>query len=258
MHNTHGLSANYQAKSAARSFDGAVQSLDRALSLLLAFRDQPALTLPQLVAVLPIHRTSTFRLVRTLVSRGFLAQDREGRYRLGSAMQELGGLALARQDVQRFARELMHRVADETSETVQLLVRDGAHVQVIDGVESPHRVKVGAGLGERRPLHATAAGKCVLAYFPAAERPHLMRTLERLTPHTIVDPVALESELERVRARGYAVNDQESESGARFVAVPIFNGLGQFVAAIAVGAPADRLSLEAMHQLGQRLASRVA
>ncbi len=223
--------------------------------LLLAFRDQPSLTLSQLAAVLPIHRTSTFRLVRTLVTRGFLAQDREGRYRLGSAMQELGGLALARQDVQRFARELMRRVAEETSETVQLLVRDGAHVQVVDGVESPHRVKVGAGLGERRPLHATAAGKCALAYLPIAERHHLMTTLERLTPHTIVDPASLEAELQRVREQCYAVNDQESEPGARFVAVPIVNGLGHFVAAVSVGAPADRLSLGDMHRLGQRLAA---
>jgi DNA-binding IclR family transcriptional regulator len=251
------LSRNYQTNSQREpaATDGAVQSLDRALNLLLAFRDQPALTLPQLAAVLPIHRTSTYRLVRTLVRRGFLAQDREGRYRLGPTMQELGGLALARQDVQRFAREMMQRVADETSETVQLLVRDGAHVQVIDGVESPHRVKVGAGLGERRPLHATAAGKCVLAYFPAAERRRLMTTLERLTPHTIVDPTRLEAELDRVRQKGYAVNDQESEPGARFVAVPIFNGLGHFVAAIAVGAPADRLSVDAMHALGKRLAT---
>lgn len=263
MHNTHAVSPFRQTNSrraAARPGGStsppaapSVQSLDRGLTLLAAFREAPALTLPQLAALLPIHRTSTFRLVRTLLQRGFLAQDREGRYRLGPAVQELGGLALVRHDVQRSARELMHRIAEETRETVQLLVRDGAHVQVVDGVESPHRVKVGAGLGERRPLHATAAGKCVLAYLPAAERQRLMRTLERLTPHTIVDAAALEADLDRVRAQGYAVNDQESEPGARFVAVPVFNGLGQFVAAISVGAPADRLPRDAMHPLGRRL-----
>ena len=234
-----------------------MQSLDRGLALLAAFRDAPALSLAQLSAVLPIHRTSTFRLIRTLERRGFLVHDRDGLYRLGPAIRELGGLALSRVDVPRFVRELFHRIARETNETVQLLLRDGAHVIVVDGIESQLRVKVGAGLGERRPLHATAAGKCVLAYLPTDERRRLMLTLERLTPSTIVDPDALTVELEHVRARGFAVNDQESEPGARFVAVPVFNGLHRFVAAISVGAPVDRLSAEAMHDLGRHLATTV-
>ena len=170
-------------------------------------------------------------------------------------MQELGGLALARQDVPGFVRELMRRIARETNETVQLLLLDGAHVIVVDGVESQHRVKVGASLGERRPLHATAAGKCFLAFAPPEDRRRVLRALERLTPHTIVDPKALEADLDRVRERGYAVNDEESEPGARFVAVPVANGLFQVVAAIAVGAPTDRLSTEALHDLGRRLAA---
>ena len=232
-----------------------MQSLDRGLTLLGAFREVPALSLAQLAKLLPVHRTSTFRLVRTLERRGFLVKDREGLYRLGPTMQELGGLALARQDVAGFARELMRRIARDTNETVQLLLLDSAHVIVVDGVESQHQVKVGARLGERRPLHATAAGKCFLAYAAPEARRRLMRTLERLTSHTIVDPKALEADLDRVRARGYAINDEESEPGARFVAAPVVNGRFQVVAALAVGAPTDRLSIEAMHDLGRRLAT---
>jgi len=233
-----------------------VQSLDRGLTLLEALRDQPSLSLAQLAAILPIHRTSTFRLVRTLQLRGFLVQDAEGHYRLGPSLIELGVLALDRHQVMPFVRDLVRRIAAATAETVQILVRDGAHVQVVDGSESPHRVKVGAAVGERRPLHATAAGKCFLAFLPTTERRRLVGALERLTPHTIVSPDALEAELQGVQRQGYAVNDQESEPGARFVAIPVFNGLHQLVAAIAVGAPSDRLSVDAMHQLGQRLASK--
>ena len=258
MHNTHALSRFSKTSTKADTpFAGQpVQSLDRGLALLDAFREQPSLSLVQLASVLPIHRTSTFRLVRTLQQRGYLVQDGEGHYRLGPSLIELGVLALDRQQVMPAVRDLVRRIVDATSETVQILVRDGAHVQVVDGTESPHRVKVGAAIGERRPLHATAAGKCFLAYSSAADRNRLLGALERLTPHTIVSRDTLHAELQRVQSQGYAVNDQESEPGARFVAIPVFNGLHQLVAAVAVGAPSDRLSVDAMHQLGQRLAAK--
>ena len=261
MHNTHSLKRipqTIEERDTAlvhRAVQG-IQSLDRGLMLLDAFREQPSLTLAQLAAVLPIHRTSTFRLVRTLQVRGFLAQDAEGHFRLGPSLMELGALALDRQQVMPFVRDLVQRIAAATSETVQILIRDGAQVQVVDGIESPHRVKVGAAIGERRPLHATAAGKCFLAYLAGTARARLLWDLERLTPQTIVSPDTLEAELQRVQRQGYAVNDQESEPGARFVAIPVFNGLNRLVAAIAVGAPSNRLSIDAMHQLGQRLATK--
>jgi DNA-binding IclR family transcriptional regulator len=227
----------------------AVQSLDRGLALLLAFRGRNALSLADLTALLPVHRTSTFRLARTLQQRGFLTQLQDGRYALGPAVRELGGLALARLDVREAAHPILRELASETSETVQLLVRDGTDVLVVDGVESPRRVRVGAGLGERRPLHATAAGKCFLAALPPGEARSQVSGMARLTPSTIVNPAALERELSQVSTLGYAINDGESEPGARFVAAPILSPRGEVLAAVALGAPADRLTREGLDEI---------
>jgi DNA-binding IclR family transcriptional regulator len=234
----------------------AIQSLERGLILLEAFRTRPALSLAELTAVLPIHRTSTYRLLRTLQQRGFVYQDENsGLYRLGPAMCELGGLALGRLDVRQAARAVMQRLAGETEETVQLLVRDGPDVLVVDGIESARRVKVGAGQGDRRPLVATAAGKCFLAAMGEAEVQALLTAHPPapLTDNTIVQPEALSRELRRVRSQVYAVNDQESEAGACFVAAPIVGSNGTVYAALAIGAPADRLTRDRFPSLGRRL-----
>jgi IclR family acetate operon transcriptional repressor len=232
-----------------------VQALERGLLLLGAFRDHSNLSLAQLGAHLPVHRTSTLRLVHTLERQGYLARDGAGRYRLGPALHELGALALARLDVRALARPALERLAAETGETVQLVVRDGGDILVVDGIESAHRVKVGAGRGERRPLHATASGKCFLATLPEPEVERLLRDLPltALTPQTLVRPGALLDDLRAVRARGYAVNLEESEAGARFVAAPIRGPARETVAALAVGAPADRLPRPRLGRLGERL-----
>lgn len=241
-----------------------VQALERGLHLLGAFRERPSLSLAELAGRLPVHRTSTLRLVHTLERHGYLARDGAGRYRLGPALYELGGLALARLDVRAAARPVLEALAAETGETVQLVVRDGADILVVDGIESAHRVKVGAGRGERRPLHATASGKCFLAALPEPDAARLLSDLPltALTPQTLVSAAALRAELRSVRARGYAVNLGESEAGARFVAAPVGapgaavvwgDPGGQPVAALAVGAPADRLPRPGLHRLGLRL-----
>jgi IclR family transcriptional regulator, acetate operon repressor len=235
-----------------------IQSLDRGLTLLEAFRTAPALSLPELAAVLPVHRTSTFRLVRTLERRGFLSQDAEGRYVLGPRVQELGSLALGRVDLRELARPYLRQLAAATGETVQLLLRDATDVVVVDVVESSHRLRVGAGLGDRLPLHATAAGKCFLAGMTPDAARALLGTLTPVTPHTIVDVDALIAEADRVSVTGYAVNDEESQSGARFVAAPIVGPERTCLAAISLGAPAERLLPTAIPTIGRQVVTSAA
>ena len=240
-----------------------MQSLERGLHLLGAFRERPSLTLAELAGRLPVHRTSTLRLVHTLERHGYLARDGAGRYRLGPALYELGGLALARLDVRAAARPVLEALAAETGETVQLVVRDGADILVVDGIESAHRVKVGAGRGERRPQHATASGKCFLAALPEPDAARLLSDLPltALTLETLVSAAAPRAELRTVRARGDAVNLVERGGGAlrrRTVGAPgAARRLGrpgaQPVAARAVGAPVDRLPRPGLHRLGLRL-----
>jgi IclR family transcriptional regulator, acetate operon repressor len=112
-------------------------------------------------------------------------------------------------------------------------------------VESSHGLRMAAKIGSRHPAHSTALGKSILAYLPEATLASVMkRHLEAQTEHTITDPQALRTELERVRRQGTAEEIGENEQGARCVGVAIFDQRGLPVAAISVSGPDSRIDDE--------------
>ena len=113
----------------------------------------------------------------------------------------------------------------------------------IETVPSPQVVRLFTAVGNRVPLHATGAGKCLLAALPAAKRDALLDRLElrSFTPHTIVDRAVLQRALDEARERGFVIDDEEYDDGVRCVAVPV-GGMSDAIAAISVSAPANRLA----------------
>ena len=140
----------------------------------------------------------------------------------------------------------MRRLAEQTRETCFLGIRDDRSVLYIAKADSPQAVRPAAGVGARNPLHSTGLGKALLAFAsPEADVAYAEGgPLEVKTPNTIVDPGRLATELERTRARGYAIDDVENEDGVRCVAAPIRDHAGEVIAALSVSAPAYRFALE--------------
>jgi DNA-binding IclR family transcriptional regulator len=100
-----------------------------------------------------------------------------------------------------------------------------------------------SGLGSRAPAHCTSVGKALLAYQPAETVNAVIENgLKRFTPNTITDAELLRQELATIRARGYAIDDEEIEEGLRCVAAPIRDHTGQVISAISVAAPVQRMS----------------
>jgi DNA-binding IclR family transcriptional regulator len=107
-------------------------------------------------------------------------------------------------------------------------------------------------VGKSTPLHCTSNGKVLLAYLPAAERARLLASpLSRLTGRTITDPAALERQLGRAVAEGYAFTLEELELGLNAVAAPVFDRSGECVAAVSVAGPAYRVTPQRLGELGQ-------
>ena len=144
----------------------------------------------------------------------------------------------------------MRRLADESGETVNLMVQAPRGAEAIAQVDGPHVLGVSNWVGREVPDHCSAAGKIFLAFGAAAVPPG---PLERRAARTIVDPAALERELQAVRAHGYATIVDELEVGLAAVAAPIRDAAGAIVAALSVAGPTARL---ADHRLG--LLGRVA
>lgn len=197
-----------------------------------------------LAARLGLAKSTVHRLATTLVEYDILEQNREtGKYRLGLALFELGTLVRRKMDVMSEAQAQIHALADLSGETVQLAILDHLSVLYIRIRESRQAVRMSTGLGSRAPAHCTSVGKALLAYqAPEVIQQVIDNGLQRYTPNTITEGPRLLEELASVRQKGYAIDDEEIESGLRCVAAPIRNHSGRVVAAISVAAPVQRMT----------------
>ena len=193
---------------------------------------------------LGLAKSTVHRLATTLVEYDILEQNREtGKYRLGLALFELGTLVRRKMDTVAESRAQMRAVAEMTGETVQLAVLDHQSVLYIRILESRQAVRMSTIAGSRAPAHCTSVGKALLAHQPAEDVQAIVENgLKRYTTNTITDPGVLKEELASVRAKGYAIDDEEIEVGLRCVAAPIRNHTGRVIAALSVAAPVQRMT----------------
>jgi DNA-binding IclR family transcriptional regulator len=218
------------------------QTLDRGLQVLEAVaRAGDPLTVADSAAAVGLDRTVAHRLIATLAARGYLQRDANGGYRLGPTCL---ALASAITDLRTAARPYLEAVRDATGETAHLVVLSGREVVFIDGIESPHALRVGSRVGRLLPAHATSVGKAMLAALPPEQVRALYEhaDLPAVTAKTITSLAALERQLEAIRERGYAVNHAESENGVGSVGMAVRNPAGEPRAALSVALPLERWS----------------
>lgn len=249
-------------------------TVTRALEVLTAFLDAEELGVSSLSRRLGAPKSAVHRIVRTLAAQGFLAQSPNRRYRLGMRVLELGQACRLRTSLVQLAAPVLRELSRRAGANAHLAKLDRGEVVDIARDEYPAPLRVRKSPLLRRPAHATALGKALLAYGGAeALRQTLDNGLARLTPRTITRPDRLLAELERVRRRGYAVDNQEFDLGQRCVAAPVFDESGEAAAAISVSALITHLTedrvpqfaawvMEAARtlsaQLGHRAAAREA
>ncbi len=235
--------------------DNSVQSVDRAVSILQVLGRRGAAGVTQLSTELGVHKSTISRLLSTLEARGLVEQTASrGSYRLGYGVVLLAEGASKRQDLSVTSRTVCNVLAEEVGETVTLAVREGRNVVTTDQVIGTSMLTTVDWVGQRSPLHVTAAGKVFLAHLPAAEvEAYLAGGLARLTDRTVTDPDALTSELATVRSRGYSTTRDEQEIGLTAVGAPIRGHDGRVVAALCVSGPSFRLVPEALAHIVDRL-----
>lgn len=220
-----------------------LRSVARAIEVLFFVAETDAgRTAKETSLALDIPIGTAYHALNTLAARGMVSKDAGHRYRLGS---RVGVLADA------FARQLtpaenllgpLHELAESTDESAHLVGWRHDDVVVLASVEGTQAVRVsGVHTGQAGNAHARASGKALLAWAPSKQREAYLRKheLTALTPHTITDRQALLAELERIRARGYAIEDEEFAEGAACLAAPIIDG-GVVIGAYSLSAPAER------------------
>jgi DNA-binding IclR family transcriptional regulator len=167
-----------------------------------------------------------------------------GRYRLGLRLFELGSRAGSTIDLREHSRLYLNRILDETDETVHCCILDHGDVLYIEKMEPQRSVRMASSVGRRAPAYCTAVGKAILSELPEAEVEIIVlrQSMAPITRNTITSMAALKAELNTVRLRGYAIDDEENEEGVRCVGAAVRDCLGKPAAAISVSGPAFRVT----------------
>jgi len=223
-----------------------LQSLERGMAVIQVFsREHPALTLSEVARLTGYTRATCRRILLTLEKLGHVRSDGRS-FMLTPRVLTLGWAYLTSLDLSELAQPLMEELAERTRESCSVATLDLPDVVYVARVPTRRIMTISLGVGARLPAHATSMGRVLLAALPEDElEAYLAQTpLERFTEHTITDPAALRAAIAETRTQGWALVDQELETGLRSVAAPINRAQAGTIAAINSSAAAQRVSIE--------------
>jgi len=244
----------------APSTTGRVQSVDRAVALLNAIAAGPpeGQSAAELAVACELNRATAWRLLATLEHHAMVERDPlTNRYTIGFSVSRLATTAGVEGLVRR-AHDVLERLCRETGETVNLAIPHRGVLTYVDEVVPP-MVLTARWVGHEVPMHATSAGKALLAWLPEDEVDVLLtEPLPAYTDTTRTDPAALRAELGRVRADGYSVSVGELESNLHGVAAPVLDGGERPCAVVSIWGPTDRVTEDRFPELGALVARAAA
>ncbi len=241
-----------------------IQVIERMMQLLdvLSQHTVPA-TLKQLATATQLHPSTAHRILGVMVDNRLVDRIEPGTYRLGIRLVELGSLVKSRISVRQEALPHMQELHRALGETVNLSVRRNDEVVYIERTaEGNTMMRVVQIIGAHAPLHITAVGKIFLAAdTPQRVAEYAVRTgLPRYTDNTLTDAQALARELDDIRGRRYAFDNEEAERGVCCVGAGIYNDEGQLVAGLSVSAPTERFRktwADAVRQAAEQISRAV-
>jgi IclR family pca regulon transcriptional regulator len=223
-----------------------VQSLARGLSVIRAFgAASPELTLSEVARATGLTRAAARRFLLTLVDLGYVRTD--GRlFALSPRILELGYAYLSGLSLPEVALPHLERLVAEVHESASVSVLDVSDIVYVARVPTTRIMRVTIAIGTRFPAHSTSMGRVLLAWLPPEELDAYFArtTLRRHTSRTITSPSVLRTELDRVRAQGWAIVDQELEEGLRSIAAPVRDRGGRVIAAANISSHASRTSVD--------------
>lgn len=219
-----------------------VASVERSYEVVHALQELNGARIQELATYLDLAPSTIHKHLTTLEQLGYARKEGD-EYQVGMRFLTIGGSIRNSKRGYRLAIKLVSRLVDEIGERAQFVVEDGGRGFYLHTEISQHAVQIDRYIGKRRYLHASAAGKAILANLPEERVEDIIDRwgLPAETPATITDREELYNELERIRSTGVAFNDGESIKGLRAVGVPVVTPHDTVLGAFSVSAPAHRL-----------------
>lgn len=223
------------------------QSIIKAFTVLDAFtNDKKEWGVRELANKTGYNKSTTYRLLSTLVSLNVIHQNENEKYCLGSKLFELGNRVSLYQSLITATNSPIKSVALEIQETVLLGILKEEQVFYVNKADSLQGLKISTSIGSYQPIHATASGKLLLAFSSIEKQETYLKnnSLTKYTQKTITKKSELKEKLNSIREQGYSLDLEEFELGLICIAIPIFNKKGNAIACISASGPSSRFKLE--------------
>lgn len=223
------------------------QSIIKAFTVLDAFtNDKKEWGVRELANKTGYNKSTTYRLLSTLVSLNVIHQNENEKYCLGSKLFELGNRVSLYQSLITVTNQPIKNVALEIQETVLLGILKEERVFYVNKADSLQGLKISTSIGSYQPIHATASGKLLLAFSSIEKQETYFKnnSLAKYTQKTITKTSELKSKLKNIKKQGYSLDLEEFELGLICIAIPIFNKKGNAIACISASGPSSRFKLE--------------
>ena len=240
-------------KSFHRDQPPAIKSLDRAMEVLGTLARLETATLTELSKEAGEAAATVYRILATLEAHGMVAVDEDRQaWHVGAGAFRIGTVFLRRTGLVERSRPALRRLMEESGETANLGILSEGQVLFVSQVETHAPIRAFFPPGTRSDLHASGIGKVLLAHLsPARVNALLAAPLPRYTDRTVVEPERLRDQLEQIRRDGWAIDDEERNTGMRCIAAPIRDLHGEVRAGLSVSGPSNRVAPGDYHRLAE-------
>jgi IclR family acetate operon transcriptional repressor len=232
---------------------GTLQSLDRALGVLVAVSRAGRATLTDLSMSLGVPTATTHRILTTLQKHGFVTFNEDMQdWSIGIEAYRTGASFVNRTSLIEVSRPVMRRLMEKTGETANLAIPDRAEVVFVEQFESTNPIRAFFPRGARTSMHASGTGKAILATLPEDHVRRLLMSsgLAAFTEHTLTTPADLFEDLTKTAARGYSVDSEERYLGMSCIGSVIYNEHGEASGGVSISGPSTRFDALRIPELG--------
>lgn len=222
-----------------------LQTIDKTLAIVNELQARDGARITELAEDLDMAPSSVHSHLNTLRSNGYVVKEGQ-QYTLGLMFLNRGGFVRRRKEEYEEVFAVIEKLAEETNERAQFIVEEHGHGVYLHTATGDHAVQVDARIGKLSHLHASAAGKAILASLPPERVDEIvdLRSLSAVTDNTITDRDALDDELDRITNRGFSFNKEESIPGLRAVGVSVKGSDDEVLGGISVSGPTNRMKGE--------------
>lgn len=236
------------------SDDKGVQSVERALDIIESVADeQEGKNLTEIAADTGLHKSTAYRIINTLVRRGFLTREDNGNYRIGHKLIETVSFYINELELQTEARPYIAEISAFLGLATYLGVLEGENVVYLEKIAGLLALNSFSQTGARVPAYCSSLGKCLLSGLSVDRLERIMKDCSfiKFTSATISGIEELHQELIKVRRQGWAIDDEEYEPGHRGIGAPIYDYRGDIIAAISVRGDKHVLTDERIEEVAE-------